>query len=69
METFRTRISEHTSTVRGLVATARSVAEFGLTVPQRFSAPLFTVWNFTNRCNLQCRHCYQDSAMTRSPTS
>ena len=62
MQTFRTRISEHTSTVRGLVATARSVAEFGLTVPQRFSAPLFTVWNFTNRCNLQCRHCYQDSA-------
>ena len=28
------------------------VAEFGLTAPQRFSAPLFAVWNFTNRCNL-----------------
>jgi radical SAM protein with 4Fe4S-binding SPASM domain len=40
---------------------ARSVAEFGLTVPQRFVAPLFAVWNFTNRCNLACRHCYQDS--------
>lgn len=61
VETFRQRISEHSSTVRGLVATARSVAEFGLTVPQRFSAPLFSVWNFTNRCNLKCRHCYQDS--------
>jgi len=61
VETFRQRISEHSSTVRGLVATARSVAEFGLTVPQRFSAPLFAVWNFTNRCNLRCRHCYQDS--------
>lgn len=61
-ETFRQRISTHTSTVRGLVATARSVAEFGLTVPQRFSAPLFSVWNFTNRCNLRCQHCYQDSA-------
>ena len=59
--TFRTRISEHVSTVRGLVVTARSVAEFGLTVPQRFSAPLFAVWNFTNQCNLRCRHCYQDS--------
>lgn len=62
IETFRARVSEHSSTVRGLVATARSVAEFGLTVPQRFSAPLFSVWNFTNRCNLRCRHCYQDSA-------
>jgi len=61
VETFRTRISEHVSTVRGLVVTARSVAEFGLTVPQRFAAPLFAVWNFTNRCNLRCRHCYQDS--------
>ncbi len=61
VETFRKRISEHSSTVRGIVATARSLAEFGLTVPQRFSAPLFAVWNFTNRCNLRCQHCYQDS--------
>jgi radical SAM protein with 4Fe4S-binding SPASM domain len=59
--TFRERVSEHAATVRGLVATARSIAEFGLTVPQRFSAPLFAVWNFTNRCNLRCRHCYQNS--------
>lgn len=59
---FRQRVSEHTATVRGLVATARSVAEYGLTIPQRFSAPLFCVWNFTNQCNLRCRHCYQDSA-------
>ena len=61
VETFRQRISEHSSTLRGLVATARSLAEFGPTVPQLFSAPLFGVWNFTNRCNLKCRHCYQDS--------
>jgi len=49
------------ATLRGLVIVARSIAEFGLTVPQRFAAPLFAVWNFTNRCNLTCRHCYQDS--------
>jgi radical SAM protein with 4Fe4S-binding SPASM domain len=60
-ETFRKRLSQHVPTVRGLVVVARSLAEFGLTVPQRFSAPLFAVWNFTNRCNLACRHCYQDS--------
>ncbi|MEW6252945.1 MAG: radical SAM protein [Planctomycetota bacterium] len=59
--TVRQRVCEHTATVRGLVATVRSVGEFGLTVPQRFSAPLFAVWNFTNRCNLACKHCYQDS--------
>ncbi len=60
-ETFRKRIGQHSSTIRGLVITARSVAEFGLTVPQRFSVPLFSVWNFTNLCNLRCVHCYQDS--------
>jgi radical SAM protein with 4Fe4S-binding SPASM domain len=60
-EDIRKRLAEHVPTVRGITIVARSVAEFGLTVPQRFSAPLFAVWNFTNRCNLACKHCYQDS--------
>ncbi|MFA6132865.1 MAG: radical SAM protein [Phycisphaerae bacterium] len=59
--TFRQKLSENRPTVRGIVIVARSLAEFGLTVPQKFVAPLFAVWNFTNRCNLACRHCYQDS--------
>ena len=62
LATFRKRLVEHAPTLRGLVIVARSIAEFGLTVPQRFAAPLFAVWNFTNRCNLSCRHCYQDSS-------
>jgi len=66
-EAFRLRVAEHTSTLRGLVATAQSVAEFGLTIPQRWSVPLFSVWNFTNQCNLSCRHCYQDSAHKALP--
>jgi radical SAM protein with 4Fe4S-binding SPASM domain len=61
VQTFRRRLADHEPTVRGLVIVARSISEFGLTVPQKFSAPLFAVWNFTNRCNLACRHCYQDS--------
>jgi radical SAM protein with 4Fe4S-binding SPASM domain len=60
-ETIRERLVEQRAALRGLVIAARSVAEFGLTTPQRFSAPLFAVWNFTNRCNLKCGHCYQDS--------
>ncbi len=63
--TVRQRLAEHAPTVRGLVVTARSVAEFGLTRPQQFSSPLFCVWNITNRCNLRCRHCYQDSEHRR----
>jgi radical SAM protein with 4Fe4S-binding SPASM domain len=59
--TFRARLTGHRPTIRGLVVVARSLAKLGLTVPQRFVSPLFAVWNFTNRCNLACRHCYQDS--------
>jgi radical SAM protein with 4Fe4S-binding SPASM domain len=66
-ETFRRRIAEHRSTLRGFVVTARSVAEFGLRLPQRFSAPLIAIWNFTNQCNLSCRHCYQDAEHARGP--
>ena len=61
---FRQKLAENIPTLRGLVVVARSIGEFGLTVPQRFSAPLFAVWNFTNRCNLACKHCYQDSQRT-----
>lgn len=60
-ETLRERLASHAPTVRGLVTVARSIAEFGLTRPQKFSAPLFAVWNLTNRCSLRCKHCYQNS--------
>jgi radical SAM protein with 4Fe4S-binding SPASM domain len=39
-----------------------SVSEYGLNTPQLFSAPLLTVWNFTNACNLKCKHCYQSAS-------
>ena len=64
-ETVRRKLAAHAPTVRGLIVTARSLAEHGLTTPQRFSSPLFCVWNFTNRCNLKCRHCYQDADHAR----
>jgi len=55
------KLGGHPPTVRGIIATARSVSHFGLTTPQRWLNPLFIVWNFTNQCNLRCRHCYQSS--------
>lgn len=61
VEEFQRRVTQHGAVVRGMVLAARSVLEFGLLVPQRFSLPLFAVWNFTNRCNLRCRHCYQSA--------
>jgi len=61
-ETLRQRIFGHEPTARTLVNTARSIAQFGLTKPQRFAAPIIVVWNITQACNLMCKHCYQDAS-------
>ncbi len=60
-ETLARRVFGNPATRHGLVATARSVGHLGLTRPQRFVAPLMVVWNFTQACNLRCRHCYQNA--------
>ena len=67
VESFRQRLASNAPVVRGLVIVARSIAHFGLTTPQKFIAPLFAVWNITNRCNLRCRHCYQSSRHRADP--
>jgi len=44
---------------RGLVLILKGIARYGITVPQKLPAPFLIVWNFTNMCNLKCKHCYQ----------
>lgn len=61
-ETLKKNLFRHQPTVKALALTAKSIARYGLTRPQRFAAPLFVVWNVTQACNLTCRHCYQDAA-------
>ncbi len=61
-ELLKEKVFHHLPTVRSLVNTAKSIAAFGLTTPQRFAAPLIVVWNITQACNLTCKHCYQDAA-------
>jgi len=60
-DTLRRRVFGHGPTARALVNTVRSVGHYGLTEPQQFVAPLMVVWNFTQACNFQCQHCYQDA--------
>jgi len=47
---------------KGLTSTIKGLAWFGVTKPFVTGAPLFVVWNFTNRCNLRCKHCYQNAS-------
>ncbi|HIH89787.1 radical SAM/SPASM domain-containing protein [Ignicoccus hospitalis] len=44
---------------RGLALVLEGLALYGVSVPQKFPAPFLVVWNFTNMCNLRCKHCYQ----------
>jgi len=46
---------------RGLASVLRSIAEYGITMPQKLYAPFLVVWNFTKKCNLRCKHCYANA--------
>lgn len=46
---------------RALNSIVYGFLEFGFSRPLQISAPFLVVWNFTYRCNLNCKHCYSDS--------
>ncbi|MEM3018388.1 MAG: radical SAM protein, partial [Candidatus Bathyarchaeia archaeon] len=46
---------------RGVTAVLGSIGTYGITRPQLLKAPFLVVWNFTNACNLRCKHCYQNA--------
>jgi radical SAM protein with 4Fe4S-binding SPASM domain len=46
---------------RSVIHAIRSVAELGVIKPQHFVSPVLVVWNYTQKCNLACSHCYQNA--------
>jgi len=52
---------------RGVELILRSLLTYGVTVPQKLCAPFLIVWNFTNACNLRCKHCYQNAGPNPLP--
>lgn len=46
---------------KGLASTLEGLAWRGPKRPFISSAPFLVVWNFTNACNLNCKHCYQSA--------
>lgn len=44
---------------RGLASVLEGIALRGVERPFTASAPFLIVWNFTDACNLHCKHCYQ----------
>lgn len=62
------RLTKDTLIRKCMLSVVKGIANFGIKYPQPTSAPVTIVWNFTNRCNLNCLHCHQDSSST-SPQS
>lgn len=48
---------------RSMLNVVRGISHFGLRQPQPTAVPVVVVWNFTNRCNLNCLHCHQNSGV------
>jgi len=44
---------------KGLLNVLSGIGIYGVTKPYRTPAPFLVVWNYTNACNLRCKHCYQ----------
>ena len=49
-----------------MLSVVKGIAQFGIRYPQPAGAPITVVWNFTNRCNLNCLHCHQNSSSLSS---
>jgi len=49
-----------------MLSVVEGIAHFGIRYPQPAGVPVAIVWNITNRCNLKCLHCHQDSSSTFS---
>lgn len=46
---------------RAIANLARSFAYMGIKKPLSLYAPFLVVWDFTHKCNLNCKHCYSNS--------
>ena len=51
---------------RCMLSVVNGIANFGIRYPQPTGSPITIVWNYTNRCNLNCLHCHQDSSPASS---
>jgi MoaA/NifB/PqqE/SkfB family radical SAM enzyme len=50
---------------KGLASVLEGLAWRGPEKPFTSACPFLVVWNFTNLCNLHCKHCYQDASLDR----
>ncbi|MGP3667052.1 MAG: radical SAM protein [Candidatus Bathyarchaeota archaeon] len=48
---------------KGLINVLQGISRFGVKRPFVPGAPFLVVWNFTQLCNLHCKHCYASAGL------
>ncbi|MCM8818907.1 MAG: radical SAM protein [Candidatus Omnitrophica bacterium] len=48
---------------KSILNVAETIVKYGVKEPLIFAQPLMVVWNITGRCNLRCKHCYEDAGI------
>lgn len=52
---------------KGFSLMMKGVKKYGVRMPFTPAGPFEVVWNFTRRCNLRCKHCYEDAGARGYP--
>jgi len=47
--------------IKEVISGIKSIGFYGIQKPFFLINPISVMWNFTNECNLTCKHCYQDA--------
>jgi len=48
---------------KSILNIAETIEKYGVSLPMVFAQPLMIVWNITAKCNLRCKHCYEDAGV------
>ena len=53
--------------LKGFGLMMKGIEKYGIRIPFVPAGPFEIVWNFTYKCNLRCKHCYEDSGRMKLP--
>jgi len=52
---------------KGFGLMMKGIEKYGIRIPFVPAGPFEVVWNFTYKCNLRCKHCYEDAGGGKLP--
>jgi sulfatase maturation enzyme AslB (radical SAM superfamily) len=55
--------------LKGFALMMKGIGKYGARIPFTPGGPFEVVWNFTYKCNLKCKHCYENAGAYRPELS